>query len=345
MTATSAAGGSIVRRFPLPSPIDLRLTLAPLRHGRDDPSIHFASDGIWMARDTVEGPATLRLAAEAADRPGPEAADWPGPEAAASAHGANRAQLAETIDARAGAGAIVAEAWGPGAKLALAAAPGIAGLLDDPTALVAHHSLIHELMRRFPGLRLPRTGQLVPALIPAVTEQKVTGLEAHAAYAALARRLGRPAPGPVALLLPPAASDLASLPYFEFHPFGIERRRAELLRRIGGAGPRIESWIALSPEVARARIQTIPGLGPWTAAEATRVAFGDPDAVSVGDAHLPDLVSWALAGEPRADDARMLEILAPYTGQRGRVIRLLEVAGIKIPRYGPRFSPRRIERI
>jgi 3-methyladenine DNA glycosylase/8-oxoguanine DNA glycosylase len=75
------------------------------------------------------------------------------------------------------------------------------------------------------------------------------------------------------------------------------------------------------------------------------VAFGDPDAVSVGDAHLPDLVSWALAGEARADDARMLEILAPYAGQRGRVIRLLEVAGIKIPRYGPRFSPRRIERI
>jgi 3-methyladenine DNA glycosylase/8-oxoguanine DNA glycosylase len=76
-----------------------------------------------------------------------------------------------------------------------------------------------------------------------------------------------------------------------------------------------------------------------------RIAFGDPDAVSLGDAHLPDLVSWALAGEPRADDLRMLELLAPYSGQRARVIRLLQVSGIKIPRFGPRFSPRHIEQI
>ena len=83
----------------------------------------------------------------------------------------------------------------------------------------------------------------------------------------------------------------------------------------------------------------------WTAAEATRVGFGDPDAVSIGDAHLPDLVSWALADEARADDTRMLQLLAPYAGQRARVIRLLEVSGIKIPRFGPRFAPRRIGRI
>jgi 3-methyladenine DNA glycosylase/8-oxoguanine DNA glycosylase len=146
----------------------------------------------------------------------------------------------------------------------------------------------------------------------------------------------------VALLLPPDAADLTALPYFEFHPLGLERRRAELLRRIGREGPRIESWTALEPAEARARVQTIDGIGPWTAAEATRLAFGDPDAVSLGDAHIPDMVSWALAGEPRADDRRMLELLAPYAGQRARVVRLLEISGIKIPRYGPRFSPRRI---
>jgi hypothetical protein len=52
-----------------------------------------------------------------------------------------------------------------------------------------------------------------------------------------------------------------------------------------------------------------------------------------------------LAGEPRGDDARMLELLAPYAGQRGRVIRLLEAARIKIPRFGPRFAPMRIDRL
>jgi 3-methyladenine DNA glycosylase/8-oxoguanine DNA glycosylase len=84
----------------------------------------------------------------------------------------------------------------------------------------------------------------------------------------------------------------------------------------------------------------LPGIGPWTAAEVGRAAFGDPDAVSVGDFHLPNLVCWALAGEPRGDDSRMLELLEPYRGQRGRVVRLLEASGLRSPRYGPPMSPR-----
>jgi 3-methyladenine DNA glycosylase/8-oxoguanine DNA glycosylase len=277
--------------------------MGPLRHG-NDPTIRIGPDGVWLARATERGAATLHLAARG--------------------------------------GEIFAEAWGPGAEPAIDAAPGLAGLLDDPSPLVAHHRIVHELMRRMPGLRMPRTGQLVPVLIPAVLEQKVTGIEAKAAYRRLVLRFGSPAPGPAPLMLPPSAERLASIPYFELHPVGVERRRAELLRRVGSHGTRIESWLALSPADARRRLQAISGIGPWTSAESTRAAFGDTDAVSVGDAHLPDLVSWALAGEPRADDSRMLELLAPYEGQRARVVRLLEAAGIKIPRYGPRFSPRRI---
>jgi 3-methyladenine DNA glycosylase/8-oxoguanine DNA glycosylase len=76
-----------------------------------------------------------------------------------------------------------------------------------------------------------------------------------------------------------------------------------------------------------------------------RVSFGDPDAISVGDYHLPNVVAWALAREPRADDARMLELLEPYRGQRGRVQRLLEVSGIWPPKYGPRAHVRSIAAI
>jgi 3-methyladenine DNA glycosylase/8-oxoguanine DNA glycosylase len=293
--------------FATTEPIDLELTLAPLRHGRDDPTIRFERDGVWLARATARGPATLRLA----------------------------------TDGR----TIAADAWGPGAEAALEAVPDLAGINDAPGLLSAHHDLIHALQRRHPGLRLPRTGQLLASLVAAVIEQKVTGAEAHGAYAALVRKLGEPSPGPMALLLPPAAPALAALPYFEFHPLGLERRRADLLRRIAERATAIEALTALPGDVARSRLQSIPGIGPWTAAEATRTALGDPDAVSVGDAHLPDLVAWALAGEPRADDARMLELLEPYRGQRGRVVRLLEVAGIKIPRFGPRFAPRRISSI
>jgi 3-methyladenine DNA glycosylase/8-oxoguanine DNA glycosylase len=296
-------------RFSVAAPINLRLTLAPLRHGRSDPTIRFAHDCVWLARRTPAGPATLRLWTE-------------GSEAA-----------------------VHAQAWGPGSTLALDAVPALAGLLDNPDALFARHRVINEIQRRLPGLRMPQTGQPLPSLIAAITEQKVTTGEAHASYAALVRRLGEPAPGPAGLLLTPSASRLAALPYFEFHPMGLERRRAELISRVAGLEARIEALTAVAPAEAYVQLQHIPGIGPWTAAETTSRAFGDPDAVSLGDAHLPDLVAWALAHEARADDTRMLELLEPYLGQRGRVVRLLEAADIRPPRFGPRFSPRRIGRI
>jgi 3-methyladenine DNA glycosylase/8-oxoguanine DNA glycosylase len=295
--------------FDAPRPIDLRLSMAPLRHGPADPTIRFGREGVWLARGTTAGPAALRI--------------WTSPETTT----------------------VHAQAWGPGAEAAMAAVPGLAGLLDEPPEPLVGHPLVRELQRRFGGLRLPRTGQLLPALVAAVTGQKVTAEEAHFAYLSLVRRLGEPAPEPVPLRIPPTGASLAALPYFEFHPMGLERRRAELLRHLGRLESRIESWTALPAAEASARLRQIPGIGPWTAAEACSIAFGDPDAVSLGDAHLPDLVSWALAREPRADDARMLELLAPYAGQRGRVIRLLEASGIKIPRFGPRFTPGRIERL
>ena len=305
--ATSAP--ALVARFDISEPIDLRLSLEPLGHGPADPTIRFGVDEVWLARRTDSGPATIRIFAE---QPGT---------------------------------AISAQSWGPGAATALDAVPGLAGLLDDPTPLVAHHPVIRELQRRLTGLRLPRTGQLLTALMAAVTEQKVTAVEAHRAYAALVKRLGEPAPGPGGLLLPPAGALVANLPYFEFHPMGLERRRADVLRLIGRREADLDQLLRSSPAEARSRLTAWPGIGPWTATEATRVAFGDPDAVSIGDFHLPDLISWALAGEARGNDARMLELLAPYEGQRGRVVRLIQASGIKVPRFGPRFAPRRIERL
>jgi len=208
---------------------------------------------------------------------------------------------------------------------------------------VARHPIIRDLQRQHPGLRLPRSGRVLHALVPSVFEQKITGTEAFRAYAALLRVHGEPAPGPHGLLLPPSAEALAVLPYHAFHPIGIERRRAEVVRRAASRA----SWLegSTSADEATRRLISLPGIGPWTAAEAVRSAFGDPDAVSVGDYHLPNAVAWALAGEPRADDTRMLELLEPYRGQRGRVQRLLEVGRVVAPRYGPRMAPRRIAAI
>jgi 3-methyladenine DNA glycosylase/8-oxoguanine DNA glycosylase len=286
---------------PLVAPIDLPLTLSPIAHGRGDPTIRFGPDGIWRAMRTPDGPATIRL--------------------------------------RAVATGVEVAAWGEGAAHAVAGAADLIGANDDPSLLEPHHRLIGELVHRFPGLRLPRTNGPFEALLPAICEQKVAGVEARAAFRGIIATHGEDAPGPGNLRLQPTPAALAALPYFAFHRFGLERRRADLIRRTAQLAPRI---VRATPAEAYARLGAVPGIGPWTLAEVGRIAFGDPDAISVGDYHLPNVVAWALVRQPRADDARMLELLEPYRGQRGRVQRLLEASGIQAPRYGPRMAPHRI---
>jgi 3-methyladenine DNA glycosylase/8-oxoguanine DNA glycosylase len=118
---------------------------------------------------------------------------------------------------------------------------------------------------------------------------------------------------------------------------GLEQRRAETLLRVA----RTRGWE--SDETSR-RLLALAGIGPWTVAEVRRSAYGDPDAVSVGDYHLKNDVAYALAGEPRATDERMLELLEPFRGQRGRVCALLLRAGMGAPRFGPRMPIRSFKR-
>ncbi len=296
-----------VRTYPIRYPLDLRLTLAPLRRGPYDPTIRLSTGRVWRATRTADGPASVVLV-----------------------HGGDQLR---------------AEAWGPGADRLLADIPRRLGLDDDPAPIPTGHPLIARLVRRDTGIRIPRTLAVVESLVPAILEQKVTSDEAHRATIGLIRVHGEAAPGPAEwrLRLPPTPKTLAALPYYAYHPFGIERRRAELIRRIASRSSWFEAIVDLPLPDAYARLTAVPGIGPWTAAEVGVRALGDPDAVSVGDFHLPNLVAYALAGEPRGNDARMLELLEPYRGQRARVMRLLELSGIRPPRYGHRLAPRRIE--
>ncbi|HWG98705.1 MAG TPA: DNA-3-methyladenine glycosylase 2 family protein, partial [Pilimelia sp.] len=195
------------------------------------------------------------------------------------------------------------------------------------------------LARRHRGHRMPATARPFPALLRAVLEQKVTGAEAYRAYAAVVRHFRAPAPGPLpGLLLPPDAADVAATPYWVLHRLGVEQRRAQTLSRAAAAADRLARCADAAE--ATARLTALPGIGPWTAAEVVRTVHGDPDAVSVGDYHLPHLVTWALAGQRRGDDARMLALLAPFAGHRGRVCLLLAAGGHGPPRRGPRAAVR-----
>jgi len=298
-----------VRSIDVDGPLDLIRTLSPLSRGRADRTIQLAAGRAWLALRTSDGPATLALALDG--------------------------------------GTLQCEAWGAGAAAVLDRAHDLVGIGRERPSLVGPSALVTDLARRYPGVRIPRTGDVMGSLIPAILEQKVTGDEARRAWFGLVRALGEDAPGLAGmgsrLRLPPTATTFAGLPYFAYHPFGVERRRADLIRRVAARAAWFEDVTELSPEAARARLTALPGLGPWTAAEVAVRALGDADAVSVGDYHLKHLVSWALAGEPRGTDERMLELLAPYAGRRAVVIRLLELSGLRPPRYGPRLAPRRIE--
>jgi 3-methyladenine DNA glycosylase/8-oxoguanine DNA glycosylase len=298
---------AVDRLVRLPFAVDVALTMGPLRHGRYDPTIRFEGPVAWWALRTADGPATLRLA---------------------PAHKGWRVM-----------------AWGLGAQRAADRVPRLLGCEDDPAALILPHGPLRDRERGLPGLRFGRSDAVLASLVPAIIEQKVTGPEAQRAYRRLVLRYGETAPGPSGLHLPPAAPVLAGLPYYDLHPLGLEQRRAVTLIRAAREAERLEAAVGLPPEEALTLLQSVPGVGAWTAAETARSAFGDPDAVSVGDFHLPHLVCWALAGEPRGDDGRMLELLEPYRGQRARLVRILELSGIVPPRYGPRMRTRSIERL
>jgi 3-methyladenine DNA glycosylase/8-oxoguanine DNA glycosylase len=283
----------------LPAAYQFSASVGLLSLGRD-PCARFLDGRFWWAARTPDGAASLSLHREG--------------------------------------GMLVGTGYGPGAQWVADRADAVAGLRDDLTGfdqLATAHPVVARLARTLRGLRLPATGRLFPRLLRAILEQKVTGVEAYRGYAATARHFGRPAPGPVReLLVPPDPAEVAATPYWTFHRFGVEQRRADTVRRAAAAADRLER--CPGPGEATTRMTAIPGIGRWTAAEVVRTVYGDPDAVSVGDYHIPNLVAWALAGEPRGDDARMLELLAPFAGHRGRVCTLLEATGITAPRFGPR---------
>jgi 3-methyladenine DNA glycosylase/8-oxoguanine DNA glycosylase len=199
--------------------------------------------------------------------------------------------------------------------------------------------------RRHRDVRVTRTRAVFEALVPAVLAQKVTTIEARASYRALVHALGEPAPGTASLVVPPSPKVLARTPYWAFHRLGIERRRAEVIIRAARSANRLEETVLMDMPSAYRRLQAFAGVGPWTAAKVAMVALGDADAVPVGDYNLPHAVGFLLDGTARSTDARMLELLAPYAGHRARAIRLITIAGIGAPRFGPHQPLRDIARI
>jgi 3-methyladenine DNA glycosylase/8-oxoguanine DNA glycosylase len=154
-----------------------------------------------------------------------------------------------------------------------------------------------------------------------VIEQLVQLFESRRSIAQLAAAIGQPASRD--LWCWPTATALARAPAHAMRRCGISLRGATALHASALDDLQLERVRSDFAALDR-RLRAVRGIGVWTSAQA-RLALGDPDAVSVGDYNLPATVCHALTGvDPaEADDSLMLELLEPYRGQRGRVIRLI----------------------
>lgn len=301
MSGTATA--SLERRWRPGYEVDLRRTLRVLRRGTGDPAFRADESGaVWRGVQTPLGPGTLRLSADAA------------------------------------VGEVVAQAWGIGADWLLERAPAMCGALDDRSGFVAHHPVVADAAGRHPGFRIARAGQVLSILVPTVLEQKTTGKQARASWRDLVLQFGEPAPGPtpVGLRVPPPAPVWAQIPSWTWHRAGVEPARSRTIVNAARHAGRLEEMLEMDSAAADIRLRVLPGIGPWTSAEVRQRTHGDPDAITVGDYHLPHTVGVALTGR-RVDDAGMLELLAPYAGHRYRACVLIEMSA-KAPRYGPRLT-------
>jgi 3-methyladenine DNA glycosylase/8-oxoguanine DNA glycosylase len=298
-----AAEAGLTRVWRPQRPVDIRSTLGPLRRGHGDPAHRVVDGRFWRAALSPQGPVTLALHVQT--------------------------------------GEVTAQAWGPGADWALDGVPALLGEDDDWSELdVRAYPGLHATRRAYPGLRLPRTGLVMDALIPAVIEQRVTGLQAHRAWRWLLYDHGSVAPGPApaGMRVPPSAAQIRTVTAWEWSRWDVDLARQRALRAAATVANRLEECVDMPVDAAMARLQIVPGIGIWTAAETAQRALGHPDAVSVNDYHVHNQVVYALTGQARGSDEEMLELLAPFFGHRQRVVRLIEVAGIRAPRFGPRQS-------
>ena len=286
-------------------------TLAPLRRGPRDPSFQVCGDAtIWRTSLLPTGPVAAQISRAAPD----------------AAH---------------------CVAWGSGAEEFVETLPAMLGADDDASDFVPRDPTVAAAHRRVPHLRLGRTGQVLEALIPAVIEQRVPGADAFRSWRVLLTKFGTPPPGPApaGMRVPPSAQTWRNIPSWEFHRANVDPRRAQTVVSCARRAASLERLAAQPAAHALEALQSLPGVGAWTAAETVQRAFGDADAVSVGDYHIPKMIGWTLVGRPVDDDV-MLELLEPMRPHRHRVVRLLEASGLAYePRRGARLPVQQIRSI
>ena len=297
------------RTLTFPGPVSPGHTLAPHRRGPGDPCLRIDPDGtIWRTSLQRSGSVTARIVRTAPDT-------------------------------------VACQAWGEGAAEFTENMPVLLGADDDAAGFAPTDPTVALAHSRVPHLRIGRTGRVLEALIPAVLEQRVQGVDSFRSWRILVTRFGTPAPGPAPerMRVPPPSQVWRRIPSWEFHRANVDPGRARTICGVASRADALERLTAGRDN--HAALTSMPGVGIWTAAETAQRAFGDADALSVGDYHLSTMIGWTLLGRP-IDDAEMVDVLEPMRPHRYRVVRLLEVSRLaRLPRRGARLPVQNISRL
>lgn len=202
---------------------------------------------------------------------------------------------------------------------------------DDPTEFLEvakRHAVLRDLLDDVdPRLRMTET--IFEAMAVAILEQLVTGFEARKAMWRLWYHAGEKVPGAELLAVPTAAA-VARVPPWKLHELGVGGRRAITLLNAAKRASSIEKLRDLPPETFMEKLQSLPGIGKWTASYVARLGLGYADAVPVGDFWAPYQIAEAFGvkglhrGDPQAADDAMLRVLEPFRPHRARIAFLLE---------------------
>ena len=208
MAATTASRSRVWRpEWPCP----VAVNLLQLRHGSGDPTYRRGPDGaIWRGIRTPVGTATLCIQHDAAE------------------------------------GTVTGEAWGDGADWALEQLPRMLGADDDPSGFVPPPQLA-QAWRRHQHWRVGATDLVMESLVPAIIEQKVTGMEALGAFRVMVHRFGERAPGPPSALEPvvrlwvqPSPEQLRAIPSWEWLRLPVDGARSRPIQHAARVATSLE---------------------------------------------------------------------------------------------------------
>lgn len=195
--------------------------------------------------------------------------------------------------------------------------PDVTGLEDT----FSNDPILWPLWMRFRGMRPVALPDLFESIVWAITGQQITVAFAAKCKRALTNRYGKPfdVDGHRFVLFP-RPEVIANLTEADLLALQFSRQKARYIlnfaRQVTGGDFDLEGLWQLPPDEAMQKLQTLVGIGRWTAEYVSLRGLGYPDSIPAGDVALQRAIGRAYYGRP-ATEAEVRTIAQPWAPWRG----------------------------